>query len=998
MRGAIRRVGAALAVLLGATGVGAAVALAPARPAFADGPAPCTVGGPPFPFAGFCATYSGDNTWYGSYGPGFPTDESWGFCADPPASGGDYPAPVYAYEPSSAPDGANTGQAGALGFAFSEAQALGWWGGLPGQFTSDQAAVAGKLLYDAVVWGSAVPAMDPGVLAAYQALDGWYVQAVGSTGDPDFTARLVGGGTSFAGQATYQVKAEFPGTSNAVSGLPVELSITGATFDSSSGPTTLTASTNASGKIDVPIFAAGPGVVSVTTTAPGGLGQDGLDFFAPTAFEPTAQSLAAFSAPSNFNLQEPLTSLPTTGTVSILKEGDDPAYYPLGGATFDVMNGATVATTLTTAADGTTSQSAPLEAGVYTVHEASAPPGYSTAPDQSVTATAGQNTVVSFTGPEEDHVIASTLSIEKSDADTGAPLAGAIFDLAYDSANDGTFDRDLGFCTTVVTGSCVPPGNDGAAELLPGRYRVTESAAPPGYAVSAPSSQVIDLAPGPAGTVSFGDPRLVGAVFQKTATGNVNPAELQLGGAVISITQGAAGGPVVASCSTNVAGICTTPQELVSGDRYCWSETTAPPGLAGGASGCFTADDQQADQPITVSDAGEFVAIAVRKADAANLAVGLAGAVFDLYRMPGTDFNFSAPLPDVDSPAGGTLVATTPTGADGIGTFPLQLPGYEYCAVEEQPPANYTAESSEQCTGVLAGSTVVPPAVTTLPFADEEQTVDLSVYKYNSLTPNTGIPGATYDLYVQGPPPPSGITGTPPTDAATEAGDTWYARGTTGTDGRLSFTVPAGYSWCVLEASAPVDYVLDPALRCSAVLTADSVPQATTIAVPEALATVHITAYKYNSRQPDTVIPGATYEVVANGAVPPGAPSSVPAGTVVPGGDRFWAEGTTNAKGVLTFAVPAGYSWCLHELIAPTQYEADPAFHCTAVLTNDTAAAAATIAVPEVPMTSSLAFTGFQALLVGGVGAGACALGLAMVAVTYRRRKAYARGVGGARR
>ncbi len=632
------------------------------------------------------------------------------------------------------------------------------------------------------------------------------------------------------------------------------------------------------------------------------------------------------------------------------------------------------------------------------MHEAVAPAGYSTAPDQSVTVTAGQNTVVSFSGSEEDHAIPATLSIEKSDAETGAPLAGAIFDLAYDSTNDETFDEDLGFCTTLSTGSCVPPGNDGAAELLPGRYRVTETAAPPGYGVSTPSFQVIVLAPGEAGTVSFGDPRLVSAVFQKTATGNVNPAELQLGGAVISITEGQAGGLSVASCTTNAAGICTTPQELISGDRYCWSETTAPPGLAGGASGCFTADDQQADQPITISDAGEFVAIAVRKADAANLAVGLSGAVFDLYQMPGSEFNFSAPVPHVDAPAGGTLVATTTTAADGIGSFPLQLPGYEYCAVEAQPPPNYTAESSEQCTGVLTGSTAVPPALTTLPFADEEQTVGLSVYKYNSLIPGSGIPGATYDLYVQGPPPPSGITGTPPADAATEAGDTWYARGTTGSDGRLSFTVPAGYSWCVLEVSAPVDYVLDPALHCSAVLTADSPASATTIAVPETLATVHITAYKYNSRQPDTVIPGATYEVVANGAEPAGAPAAAPAGTVVPGGDRFWAEGTTNAEGVLTFAVPAGYSWCLHELIAPAQYEPDPAFHCTAVLTTDTAAAAATIAVPEVPMTQSLAFTGFQALLLGGVGAGACAVGLVTMAVTYRRRRTHARGAGATRR
>ena len=48
----------------------------------------------------------------------------------------------------------------------------------------------------------------------------------------------------------------------------------------------------------------------------------------------------------------------------------------------------------------------------------------------------------------------------------------------------------------------------------------------------------------------------------------------------------------------------------------------------------------------------------------------------------------------------------------------------------------------------------------------------------------------------------------------------------------------------------------------------------------------------------------------------------------------------TTANCVLTFAVPAGFSWCLHELIAPSAYEADPAFHCTTVLTADTTAAA----------------------------------------------------------
>ena len=993
-----------MAVLAGCTLLATALAIAPAGPAFADGPAPCSVGGPPFPFHGFCATYSGANTWYGSYGPGFPTDEGWAFCADPPASGGDYPAPVYDYVASSAPAGADTTQSDALGFAFSEAQANGWWDGSPGQFTDDQAAVAGKLLYDAVVWADPVPAMDPGVLAAYEALDGWYLQAVGAKGSPTLGEALVGGGSTFAGQATYQVQFNFPGTGTPVSGLPVELSISGGSVNSASGPTSATVSTDASGQVDFPIFSSTPGPVSVTVSVPGGLGQVGLAFFAPSAHELSAQELAAFSAPSTLEVTSQLTALATTGTVSIVKGGDDPAYYPLAGATFEVLSGSTPEATLTTGADGTTPMSGQLSAGTYTVHEQTAPPGYGTAPDQDVTVVAGTNTVVSFTGANEDHVVPASLSIEKTDAESGAPLAGAVFDVSYDSTDDGTFDQDLGVCVTNAVGACGPPGNDGTGQLLPGRYRVTETNPPLGYALPNPASQTIDLLAGETSTVTFGDQALVGAVFQKTASGNINPAELVLAGAAIEVDQGAPGGNEVARCSTDQSGTCVTSPVLVPGDRYCWVEAAPPPGLAGGANGCFTADTQQADQPITVSDAGEFVAIEVHKVDAANTSVGLAGATFDLYRMDSGASASVFRLPRgqmksnpvlVDSTTSNeVLVATTVTAVGGIGTFPLQLPGYAYCATEVQAPPNYVADPTQQCTDVLGGTTAVPAPITTLTFDDTEQTVNLSVFKYNSLTPDTGIPGAVYDLYVQGDPPPSGVTGTPPADVVAEPGDAWYARGTTDSDGRLSFTVPAGYGWCVLEVTAPLDYVLDDALHCSAVIMATSDTDATTIAIPETLATVHITAYKYNSLQPDTVIPGATYELLADGAQPPGSPTTTPGGAFVPSGDSFWAEGTTDQNGVLTFAVPAGYSWCLHELIAPAAYQFDSALHCTAVLTTDTTAAAATVAVPETPLAGSLAFTGFPAFGVGAGGVGLIVAGGAVLALEHRRRSRRGAGQG----
>src|SRR5579875_1982749 len=124
--------------------------------------------------------------------------------------------------------------------------------------------------------------MDPGVLAAYQALDSWYSISSGATGAPQLSGALLGGGTSFTGQATYQVSAVFPGTGDPVAGLPIELTASGANLGRPSGPTTLAAATDASGHADFTVVATMPGAVTLTASAPGGLGQPGLSFLAPS--------------------------------------------------------------------------------------------------------------------------------------------------------------------------------------------------------------------------------------------------------------------------------------------------------------------------------------------------------------------------------------------------------------------------------------------------------------------------------------------------------------------------------------------------------------------------------------------------------------------------------------------------------------------------------------------------------------------------------------------
>ncbi len=1165
---------------------GSAIVVTPGA-AYADGPVACgPLTQPPFPDEGFCADYNGDNTWYGTYGPGFPTPEGYGLCGEPPASGGGFPVPSYDYILGGAPAGAG-GDWNALGFALSQGLAAGWWGGRTGQFTAAQAAAAAKLLYDTVVWGTPTPSMDPGVLAAYDDFDNWFLQARGTAaGPPQMSAGLTSNSGSFTGWATDLVHLEFAGTASPMVGEGVLLSIANGTFNSPNGPTTAGLSTDANGNVLIPIYATNSAPVSVTIQSASAVGRPGLDFYHASVGNLSAQVLVGFSPSSVLTETQALVSVGSAppaaaaGTVSVQKAGDDTAYFGLAGAVFDIQQGGSTVAALATDAAGATPVSGPLAVGTYIVHEQVPPVGYQVAPDQTVSVTANANAVVSFTGAEEDHitpasvtlhkvdaqssgplvgavfdvayssgnnadfdqdlgtcttgtdgscapagndgtmlrpgnyeireigappgyfldpttatqtvsltpgesgsvtfadfelgsltlrksgddtaytpvegavfsvsgpspspavigvltvdaagqtntisglvpgtytvtettppvgyqavapvsvavadgtatttvdvtdqVIAATVSLRKIDQETNAPLAGAVLDVAYDPDNAGSYPDDLGTCTTAASGDCVPTGNDGAA-LLPGNYRVTEVTPPPGYALDpAASTKTITLTPAEAGSVSFSDALLVPASFQKTASGNVNAAIMTLAGAQLAVHQDSATGAVVATCTTDATGSCTTAATLLSGGAYCWSEVAPPTGLSGGASGCFTADNAQAAAPIVVDDAGLFVGVAAKKVDAADPSVTLSGAVFDLYRKDGGQGPGTVPTPPADAAteAGETWMARMSTGDNGVTTFPLQFPGFAYCVVEEVAPANFEVNGVPQCTDVLDGSVTVPPVLTFLTFGDNRQTLTLSAHKFNSAVPDTSIAGASYDLYAEGAGPPSTTPPAAPTDAAVETGDTWFARGTSDASGNLTFTVPAGFAWCLLEHSAPPDYLPDDALHCSSTLTTSSPPTATTIALPETVATVYVSAHKYIALQPDTVIAGATYALLVQGALPAGqAPVSTPSGVTVPAGDAYFAQGTTDAQGLLSFAVPSGYAWCLQELVAPAQYQPDPTLHCSSVLTNETTAAAASLALPETPIPGPgpgpLAFTGGPGwwlplggmlLIVGGFG------------------------------
>jgi len=717
---------------------------------------------------------------------------------------------------------------------------------------------------------------------------------------------------------------------------------------------------------------------------------------APSGYwlNPASVVQTVFVAPGATALASVTFADPMLGSLSLTKSGNDTAYWAVAGAVFTVTGpspSTTVVGTLTVNITGTTNTLTGLTPGTYTLTETTVPAGYSAVTPFSVAVAAGHTTT---TTSAADTIQPGTLVVSKTDAATGDLLPGATFDVRYDPTGSGTYSVDLGTCTTGATGTCSPAPNDGSG-FLPGNYEITETAAPSGYFLpTPPPTQTVTVDPAAAATVSFTDALLVPASFHKEATGSFNPTQLLLAGAVINVTAGTTyGGTVVATCTTDAKGNCTTDATLISGQPYCWLETTAPPGLAAGASDCFLATNTQGAQPITVTDAGEFVAIAAKKVDAANPTVALPGATFDLFRKDGgTGPNAPTPPADAATEPNQTWVARATTGPNGVATFPLQLPGYAYCVVEHQAPADYVPNPTEQCTTVLTGTTTTPAPVTTVTVTDTEAEASVVAHKFNSATPGTGIPGAIYDLYVAGSGPPSGPPGPAPTGVATEPGHTWWERGTTGADGSLAFAVPAGYSWCFREVSAPVDYSLDPAVHCTATITTAANTTTSTVALPESLAMVEVYAHKFNSTDPGTFVPGATYELVGQGAVPPGwSAASNPDGYSVPTGDWYYGVATTDSQGNASWSVPAGSSWCMHEVTVPAGYQPDPAWHCTAVITTATTPAAATMALPETPTPSpilppSLPYTGDPAVWQAALGAAFLLSGAALVLITRRRK------------
>ena len=175
--------------------------------------------------------------------------------------------------------------------------------------------------------------------------------------------------------------------------------------------------------------------------------------------------------------------------LAVHKTGDASAYLGVGGARFEVTpaGGGPAVGTLVTDAAGSTAR-LELPAGRYRVREVEPPPGYDTAGPWTVDLVDGDVTL-----EVGDRARRGRLELTKVDSVTGRPLAGAGFNVDYDADRDGAYETRVAAITTTEATTV-------KEDLLPGDYRVSETAAPPGYR---PLEAPLRLSVAPGGTAAL---------------------------------------------------------------------------------------------------------------------------------------------------------------------------------------------------------------------------------------------------------------------------------------------------------------------------------------------------------------------------------------------------------------------------------------------------------------------------------------------------------------
>ena len=679
---------------------------------------------PPAAYHGACGTFNGRTTWYGSQWVGSPLPVGWGLCAWPAAHGGSYPHGAYRYSPADPPNIISMTSMNAVGWAFSEATRRGWMAnGRAGQFSADDVSVAAKLLYDALAYSLALPAVSPAQQRALTALAQLVAIGRNVADTPSISITLDGGGTTLSDHGTLLVSVRSP-SGVIIPDQNVTLRLTGATVNGQRSISVVTTATPT--PVDFTSLTQDPS--SITAAATASVAVPGLLFFDPTYLILDAQTVATPRAPRAIGAALTLNATGTPrGQIALIKTVDDAAYFGPGDATFTVLDphGLVVAT-LTTGDDGLAGPTDPLPLGTYRVHEEVAPEGYASAPDQQVTLVA--NDVITLTiGPNDgDRAITGSFLLTKQDSGTHEVLPGAEFSLTRDPTHSHVANGDVATCTTNAQGQCL------WSDLLPGYYFLAE-VSPPANFLATFAGEWVWVGPGDAAGLDVtNDPAMVtlrAEKYNSAQTGTAIPGavyDLYVRGtptwATATAPEGSEAFPdltFVERGTTSLTGQMTF--SVRAGYEWCLREVSVPaeyivdPDLHC-TSAPVTQSSSDADATVALPEVASSLVIRLHKFNATSRSVGVPGAYYALFVALPYPTGFTAPdATNVTVPGGYGLWEVTRTGSGGY--VDLSIPsGHHWCVREIYAPSGYFLDPALHCTsGVLSAQGHLAPVTLSAP-------------------------------------------------------------------------------------------------------------------------------------------------------------------------------------------------------------------------------------------------------------------------------------------